>query len=370
MKAHNFPKRLSEVRELAHLSQTDLAKRLGISPSLVSHWESGTRTPSETQVMELARALGVALEYLLHAEFTPQFHFRAKATLEAEQERQVERVLKDASQQVYFVDVVTRAAGNNLKPFSLKADFSYDQLAKLAVQFREVLRLNRRVTLGELKEALAEWNVFVFEWDMPVQVSGLSYRGATSVIIINSLHTKQRRLFTLAHEFAHVLFHLGRDKQETAVSLIASNRDPLEKEANRFASELLMPTTELEQLVKDSREALRQPVGLSMAAKIFNVSVDAMFYRLAGMDVFRWDEKSKYIPAPPKEANVPEHRVHKLEEQASKEFLHAAIALHEKEKASAGKLAEWLFAPRGTVDDYLAALGQEQENGIGGGDDD
>jgi Zn-dependent peptidase ImmA (M78 family) len=319
--------------------------------------------------MELARALGVALEYLLNAEFCPQFHFRAKVTLTAEQQRELDRVLKDASQQVYFVDVVSRAAGKTLKPFGLKADFNYDQLTSLTAQFREALRLNRRVTLSELKESLAAWNVFVFEWAMPVQISGLSYRGATTVIIINSSHTKQRRLFTLAHEFAHVLFHLGRDDRETAVSVIASNRDPLEKEANRFASELLMPTMELEQLVMDSGDSLRQPVVLGMAAKMFNVSVDAMFYRLAGMDKFRWDEKNKYIPAPPKEAPIPEFRIGELEAQASKEFLHAAISLHEKEKASAGKLAEWLFTSRGTVEKYLKDLGREQENGIGGGDD-
>jgi Zn-dependent peptidase ImmA (M78 family) len=71
---------------------------------------------------------------------------------------------------------------------------------------------------------LAEWNVFVFEWALPVQVSGLSYRGATTVIIINSLHTKQRRLFTLAHEFAHVLFHLGQ-ASVSARSVITSGRN-------------------------------------------------------------------------------------------------------------------------------------------------
>jgi Zn-dependent peptidase ImmA (M78 family)/DNA-binding XRE family transcriptional regulator len=378
MNSHNLSKRLGDVRELAQLSQTDLAKRLGVSPSLVSHWESGTRVPSQLQLMELARAFGVALDYLLNAEVSARFQFRAKATLKTEQRQQVERVLKDASEQVYFIDVVLRAAGKNLKPFGLKADFSYDQLTNLAAQFREALRLNRRVTLGELKEALAEWNVFVFEWAMPVCISGMSYRGSTTVIFINALHTRERKLFTLAHEFAHVLFHLGRDSKEalgrdskdTMVSVIASNRDPVEKEANQFASELLMASAEIDGIVKDwGNAALRQRVVLGMAARTFNVSVDAMFYRLAGRGVFRWEEKKKYIPGPPKEETVPEFRVNKPEEQVSKEFLHTAISLHEREKASAGKVAEWLFAPRIKVEGYLADLGREQENGIGGGED-
>lgn len=366
---HSLSERLTEVRELARLSQTALAQRLGLSASLISHWEAGTRVPSQAQLIGLARSLGVTLDYLLNADVTPRFQFRGKAKLKAEEQQQVDRVLKDASQQVYFLDVVFRAAGKNLKPFGLKAEFSYDQLTSLATQFREALRLNRRVTLGELKQALSEWNVFVFEWAMPTHISGLSYRGVTTIIIINSLHTKQRKLFTLAHEFAHVLFHLGSD-QEVVVSIVASNRDPVEKEANCFASELVMATAEIDQLIQEWGKSVRQPVLLGLAAKAFNVSVDAMFYRLADRGVFRWDEKSKYIPGPPKEKAVPEFRVKKLEDEVSKEFLSMAISLHETEKASAGKVAEWLFAPRILVEEYLAELGRQQENGIGGGEDD
>lgn len=327
MQSINLSQRLSEVRELAKLSQTALAKRLSISPSLISHWESGVRTPSQAQVLELAQGLGVTLDYLLNAELHPRFQFRAKVPHEQAKELAVDRVLKEASQQVYFLDVVFRASGKNLKPFGLKADFNSDQLTGLATQFREALRLNRHVSLEELKGALAEWNVFVFEWALPSLISGLSYRGATTVIFINSQHTKERRLFTLAHEFAHVLFHLGRNpSHETVVSVVASTRDPEEKQANQFAGELLMPSAEMDQLLREWGSSLRQPVMLGMAAKTFNVSVDAMFYRLVGRGAFRWEEKTKYIAAPPKEKEMPEFRVSELEEQVSNEFLRTAIS--------------------------------------------
>jgi Zn-dependent peptidase ImmA (M78 family)/DNA-binding transcriptional regulator YiaG len=370
MSSYNISNRLGEVRDLANLSQTDLAKRLGVSSSLVSHWESGTRVPSETQVMEMSRALGVSVDYLLNAEgVCPRFKFRAFKTTSPKAE--VEQVLKDASQQIYFIDTAFRMAGKTLKPFRLKADFSAQQLPDMATQFREGLRLNRRVTLGELKEALAEWDVSVFDWAMPSEISGLSYRGATTAIIINKLHTKQRKLFTLAHEFGHVLFHLARGNsgEETAVSIIASNRDPMEKEANQFASELLMPTAEITALVQESGNKLRERVGLAMASQTFNVSVDAMFYRLANQGLFRWDEKSKYISQHIQQEAVPPFRVCNLKEHVSKQFLHTAISLHENEKISAGKLAEWLFAPRAKVEEYLADLRKDQENGIGDGED-
>src|SRR5437588_11740806 len=131
-----------------------------------------------------------------------------------------------------------------------------------------------------------------------------------------------------------------------------------------------MPKAEINRLITEwGKDRLRHRVELAMAAQAFNVSVDAMFYRLAGQGVFRWDEKTKYIPQHIQPEQVPPFRVCNLKEHVSKEFLHTAISLHENEKVSAGKLAEWLFAPRAKVEDYLAELRKDQENGIGDGED-
>ena len=138
----------------------------------------------------------------------------------------------------------------------MRADFdSFDALQNITTNFRQTLKLNRRVTLDELKQALAQWNIFVFDWCMPWHLSGLSFRGPFTVIFINQKHTTSRRLFTLAHEFAHVVFHLDRPGQEAAqrqdtVVSIASHRDPMEKQANAFAGEFLIPTEALEDLLE------------------------------------------------------------------------------------------------------------------------
>src|SRR4051794_37672734 len=99
---HNLPQRLSEVRALTQLSQSELAGKLGVSASLISHWEKGTRTPSASQLLDLARHLGVALDYLLNAEIRPSFQCRARAT--GPQRDDIERTLLEASVQVHYVD--------------------------------------------------------------------------------------------------------------------------------------------------------------------------------------------------------------------------------------------------------------------------
>lgn len=69
----DIPKRVAEVREMAGLSQSKLANRMDISSSLVSHWEKGTRTPSNVQLLEIAQHLGVHIDYLLNSTIRPVF---------------------------------------------------------------------------------------------------------------------------------------------------------------------------------------------------------------------------------------------------------------------------------------------------------
>lgn len=363
---HNLPQRLSEVRTLTNLSQSELAGKLGVSASLISHWEKGTRTPDESQLLDLARHLGVALDYLLNSEIRPHFKCRAQAT--SPQRDEIDQAMLDASAQLHFVDTALRMSKQPPVPFSLWAEFdSFSNLPNIAGNLRDTLKLNRRVTLVELKQALSERNIFVFDWAMPWHLSGLSYRGPFTAIFINSKHSTSRRLFTLAHEFAHVVFHLGREDRETrqridtVVSGLASHRDPLEKQANAFAGEFLMPETDLQTLVKAYGSRLREPSCLERVAQEFNVSRDAIFYRLTKLNVFRWTEKNKYFRSDFQTPAAPTCRVETIDDQVDARFRNLALTLHEDGQISHGKLAQWFFTQRHVVDDYLIEQARDKD---------
>jgi Zn-dependent peptidase ImmA (M78 family) len=323
--------------------------------------------------LELARAMGVALDYLLNAEIRPLFKCRAQVT--SPQKNEIEQVLRDASSQVHFVATAHRLASKAPKPFILRADFgSTEALPGTAGHLRDTLKLNRRVTLDELKQALAEWNIFVFDWAMPQHLSGISFRGAFSAIFINRTQPPTRRLFTLAHEFAHVVFHLGRDgessknRMETQVS-ISSVRDPLEKQANAFASEFLMPEADLKALVAKYGDRLREPGMLEAAARTFNVSRDAIFYRLTQLKFFKWTDKSDYFrgnyPLPPAPAvRVAPSDEKEIDSQVDVRFREMALALYQEGQVSVGKLAEWFFTPRHVLEEYIAKLREKEEQVI------
>jgi transcriptional regulator with XRE-family HTH domain len=59
-----FAKRLFSLREAADLSQKDVAEMTGIPPSVVCHFERGTRIPSLNSAIKLAHGLDISLDYL------------------------------------------------------------------------------------------------------------------------------------------------------------------------------------------------------------------------------------------------------------------------------------------------------------------
>jgi transcriptional regulator with XRE-family HTH domain len=57
--------RLQRLRELATLSQSELAGRAGLSVRSIQNWECGRRRPKLDAMLALARALGVSVEQLV-----------------------------------------------------------------------------------------------------------------------------------------------------------------------------------------------------------------------------------------------------------------------------------------------------------------
>ncbi len=47
------------------MSQTELAKKTGLEPSAISHYECGRRVPSLKNLIKLAKALNVSVNVLL-----------------------------------------------------------------------------------------------------------------------------------------------------------------------------------------------------------------------------------------------------------------------------------------------------------------
>lgn len=91
------------------------------------------------------------------------------------------------------------------------------------------------------------------------------------VVVVNSLHHKNRQRFTIAHEIAHFLLH--RDKEESFVDKAFFRSDDgvggIEAEANKFAASILMPREEFVFYVRNVSNELKKVAdefGVSTAA--------------------------------------------------------------------------------------------------------
>lgn len=60
-----FGKRLAELRRKRSITQTQLAKEIGMSHSTVASWEIGTRDPNTRTVTKLAEFFNVSTDYLI-----------------------------------------------------------------------------------------------------------------------------------------------------------------------------------------------------------------------------------------------------------------------------------------------------------------
>jgi Zn-dependent peptidase ImmA (M78 family) len=96
--------------------------------------------------------------------------------------------------------------------------------------------------------------------------------------------------FTIAHELGHIVLH--RSHLETAIMIdksrnfiprdptSAEGTDPLEVQANAFASELLLPAKLVRQVLSESPGDLNDDDYLIGLAKRFRVSLTAFQFRL------------------------------------------------------------------------------------------
>jgi Zn-dependent peptidase ImmA (M78 family) len=124
------------------------------------------------------------------------------------------------------------------------------------------------------------------------ELSGLAHiRDGVPIIGVNTLHAPNRQRFTLAHELAHVRLH--RPELERAVhvdrgslrrdAIASAGVDPIEIEANAFASELLMPAAQVEKVLQGETIDLEDDVAIAALAKRFRVSEAAMRFRLSSL---------------------------------------------------------------------------------------
>lgn len=129
-------------------------------------------------------------------------------------------------------------------------------------------------------------------------LSGFLLRDKSHIVIgVNSTHSLVRQRFTIGHEIGHFLlhsqenFHIDRSYEGFNRRIVkdkfernkdsATGADKIEREANQFAAQLLMPTDFIQKdMLKLGRIDLLHDVKLEKLSSDYGVSLQALMYRL------------------------------------------------------------------------------------------
>lgn len=119
------------------------------------------------------------------------------------------------------------------------------------------------------------------------EFSGLLYRkDNTAYMAISSSESDVRQRFTIAHELGHFYLHPQKDTfveyRDNEKNIVRGYK---EVQANQFAAALLIPRKLLEKDVKSLNETEITKKTLDFLAKKYQVSDEAMTYRLINLNL-------------------------------------------------------------------------------------
>jgi len=148
----------------------------------------------------------------------------------------------------------------------------------------------------DVRLIMKDMNFIVKDIYLPDSVSAvLDTRNDQPIVLVQKIHGKKRKRFSLAHELGHYILkssprsiHLDRHTFFRS-HLSSSGIDLEEIRANRFAAEMLMPTDILLKILSEDMpdlidsEEIDSLAALKELAKMFEVSIAALTIKISGV---------------------------------------------------------------------------------------
>jgi Zn-dependent peptidase ImmA (M78 family)/transcriptional regulator with XRE-family HTH domain len=282
-------------RKRRRKTQKEVATQTGVAQAAISRIENGTKDVlSQDEIQSIARLLGFPVSFFYEQEplyKTPlSLHgaaFRKKAAVSVKDQ---DAVVSLANHYVLhlrrLLEAVDLEPQYKLLQFEVVKDKSsvsehadaVTSAADAARKVRASWQLNDEPIYG-LVNYVEATGVLVIEGDFgDADVDGVTLRptGLKPVVVLNRNRPADRKRFSLAHEYGHVVLH-------------PFPYDAMEKEANDFAAELLMPQSGI---LPDLRRGTSIPRLGQMKMK-WRVAMSALIYRAKALGAISDQEAIK-----------------------------------------------------------------------------
>ncbi|HBR90005.1 MAG TPA: Xre family DNA binding protein [Microbacterium sp.] len=270
--------RLTMARQLAGLKKSHLASLIEMSPASVTAWESGAKQPNRITVAKLALALRVEPQFF-GGGAPPRVnkpHFRSL--------RSTPQIAQDEAEAYgQFVAEITGMLENavefpeiSLPDLPVDPDERSGTPEDVAREAREFFGVSTGPVQHVIRLVERAGVIVVFSEPGVASIDAFSLHTATRpIIILNPVKDDYyRQRFDVAHELGHLIMHRSAEPGGKVA----------EGQANRFASEFLMPAEEIAPFLPTST-AGRAWSQLADLKEHWGVSLAALLYRARGLGV-------------------------------------------------------------------------------------
>ena len=285
---HTFAKRLHMARTMRGHSMQSLSDLLDgkLSKQAISKYENGEALPRKRNLVELAKALNVKLDFFdREASIAINPSFRKMDSLGKKHQDKIVELTRDFVERYIKAEhlVGESLSFNYLKKYNCS---SLEQAEDVAIKLRKDWDLGAD-PLHNIVETLEEKGIKVLR----VYVEEDSFSGLSSpieqdhaVIVINTKHNIDRQRFTALHELAHLVLSFP---EELSIK-------EKEKICNRLAGALLIPKNVAIKELGSRRKMILLPELIIIKGQ-YGISPQAMMKRAAELSIINKEQTNLFF---------------------------------------------------------------------------
>jgi len=257
------PQMVIIARESRGLSQSGLAKKMGISQGLLSKIEAGNQSPSDELVTKLSIAMDYPEKffYQMGRKYSGISYHRKRKSIPQKALNRIDASVNILRMHFKVMLMNVEVVENNVPHFRIEEDeMSPSDIAR-AVRQKWMLPMGPIENLTQVVESAG---CIIFHCDFGTRMMdglSISMPKYPPMIFINKDIPGDRLRFTIAHELGHIVMH-------------EYYTPTMEDEANEFASEFLMPQQDIRHEL--TRVSIEKLASLKMRWK---VSMQALLMR-------------------------------------------------------------------------------------------